>query len=344
VLEEQKRPIGRALTQVGVVGLGKMGILHAGILNSMPETRVMAVCEHASILASVARKLLPKSIAIYKDHQEMVENERLDAIFITTPIDTHVPIVLDIVRADKDVNLFVEKPLGSSHKQARLACEAVAKLQGVNMVGYQKRFSPVFRRAKEFIDTGSLGDLMFFRSHLFSSDMLHEGNSWRLQKGGGGVLLDLAPHLIDILVWYFGEPESVQATRGRFYSRQVDDYLLASMSFRSGLKGHIETCWSVRGFRLPELSIEIHGKKGTLTVTDDFVRLESGSENNYEPVQLLYKQSFDSSVPFLLADPEYTMEDEAFLRGENQPTSPKPDFFEAAKVNGLIDRMIESAT
>ena len=276
----------------------------------------------------------------------MVENEELDAIFITTPIDTHVPIVLDLVRADKDVNLFVEKPLGSSHSQARMACEAVGKLRGINMVGYQKRFSPVFRRAKEFIDAGSIGDLMFFRSHLFSSDMLHEaqGDSWRRQKGAGGVLLDLAPHLLDILLWYFGEPESVQATRGRFYSREVDDYFLAAMSFRSGLKGHMETCWSVRGFRLPELSIEIHGKKGTLTVTDDFIRLEPTTQDNYEPIRLLYKQSFDSSVPFLLADPEYTKEDEAFLRAENQPTSPKPDFFEAAKVNGLIDRMIESAT
>lgn len=334
------------MKNIGIVGLGKMGILHGGILNSMPDAKVKAICEKDSVLTRLARNLLPKTITLYDDHLKMFDKEQLDAVFITTPISTHVPIALDLLRANKDLSLFVEKPLASSADQAKMACEAVSKSNGIYMVGFQKRFSPVFQRAKEFIENDSIGDLMFFKAYSFSSDVLHEGGSWRLRSGTGGVLLDLAPHLVDILLWFFGDPDSVSAVKRRLYSSEVDDYVHAVMSFKSGLKGHMDTCWSIRSYRLPELSIEIHGKKGTLTVTDDFVKLETEIENDLDSAlaQLYYKQSFDTSASFLLADPEYTKEDEAFLRAENQPRSPKSDFFEAAKVNGLIDRIIESAT
>jgi len=333
------------LAHVGVVGLGKMGILHAGIVNSMPDAQVVAICEKDNLLARLARGLLPKTITLYDNHLKMLDNEQLDAVFITTPISTHVPIALDLVRANKDLSLFVEKPLALSADQAKMACDAVSKSSSIHVVGFQKRFSPVFQRAKEFIDNGAIGDLMFFKAYSFSSDVLHEGGSWRLRGGTGGVLLDLAPHLVDILLWFFGEPDSISAIKRRLYSSEVDDYFHAVMSFKSGLKGHMDTCWSIRSFRLPELSIEIHGKKGTLTVTDDFVRLETDVESDLESAsaQTYYKQSFDTSVSFLLAEPEYTKEDEAFLSAKSQPTSSKIDFFEAAKVNVIIDQMFESS-
>jgi predicted dehydrogenase len=333
------------MKNIGIVGLGKMGILHAGIVNSMQDAQVKAICEKDSLLARLAKNFLPKAVTLYDDHLKMLDNEPLDAVFITTPISTHVPIALDLMHANRDLSLFVEKPLASSADQTKLACDAVSKSSGIHMVGFQKRFSPVFQRAKAFIANASVGDLMFFRACSFSSDVLHEGASWRLRSGTGGVLLDLAPHLVDILLWFFGGPDSVSAVKRRLYSGEVDDYFHAVMSFKSGLKGHMDTCWSMRSFRLPELSIEIHGKKGTLTVTDDFVRLETNPENDLESaaVQTYHKQSFDTSVSFLLADPEYTKEDETFLRSEDQPTSPKVDFFEAAKVNAIIDRVIKSA-
>jgi predicted dehydrogenase len=321
-----------------------MGVLHAGILNSMSDCRVKAICEKEGLLVRLAKNLVPKTIAFYSDHVKMVENEELDAVFIATPIDTHVPIAVDLVRTDNELSLFVEKPLASSGDQARIACEAVSKLRGIHMVGFQKRFSPVFQRAKEFIENGAVGDLMFFRAYSFSSDVLREGQSWRFRSGTGGVLLDLAPHLLDILLYLFGEPESVSAVKRRLHSSQVDDYVHAIMSFKSGLKGHLDASWSVPRFRLPELSIEVYGDLGTLTLTDDFVRLEVDKTGiGSRPVQVYYKQSFDTSVSFLLADPEYTKEDEAFLHGMKERALPELNFFEAAKVNKIIDRIIENA-
>ncbi len=329
---------------MAVIGLGKMGILHSGIVNSIPGARVKATCEKQGFLLSAARSLLPRSIALYSDHVKMLEKEELDAVFVTTPIATHSQIVTEILGTFPAVSLFVEKPLAATGSQARLACEAARGSSGIQMVGFQKRFSPVFKKAKEIIENRSLGDLMFFRASSFSSDVLRESGTWRFKKGSGGVLLDLAPHLLDLLIWFFGEPTGIDSMRSSFFSKEVDDYVHADLKYPSGLQGHLDACWSIRGFRLPETSIELYGKDGMLTVTDDYVKFSGRRQVGEEAATILHKQSFNTSVSFLLGDPEYTLEDQAFLSCIEKKTQPDLNFFEAAKTNALIDRINEPNT
>ena len=312
-----------------------MGILHAGIVNQLPNSRIEAVCENEKLVAGIAKRLLPKGISFYEDYVKMVTRENLDAAFITTPIASHTPIITELVDRRPEISLLVEKPLASSAELAKKACDAATKMQGVHMVGFQKRYSPLFRQAKRMVDNKAIGDLMFFRAYSFSSDVLNEGTSWRFRSGVGGVLLDLAPHLIDALLWLFGDVRYVSAVRRSIYLKEVDDYIHALLTFESGLSGHLDACWSVRGFRLPQISMEIYGKDGNMMLTDDELRIESKGED--EKAQVFYNQSFDTSVPFLLANPEYTMEDQAFLNAINGGSRPAPDFFEAAKVNYLVN-------
>jgi predicted dehydrogenase len=327
-------------TNVGVIGLGKMGILHSGILNAIPSCRLKAICEKEGLLVKTAKAFLLKTLPIYADYQDMLEREDLQAVFVTTPIHTHVPIITDVARSGRDISIFVEKPLAATHKEAQSACDAVRDWSGVHMVGYQKRFSPVFQRAREYLDERLLGDLLFFRAYSFSSDVLRRGSSWRFRRGTGGVLLDLAPHLLDILLWFFGEPSSVGSMNKRIFSDEVEDYVHVDLSYDGGLKGTLDTCWCVRNFRLPEISIEVYGEKGITTVSDDFVKLALGGGLGNS--KTLYRQSFDNPVSFLLADPEYTLEDEAFLKGLEGGSKPQSNFFEAAKVNAIIDRINEN--
>jgi len=321
--------------RVGIVGLGKMGILHGGIVNKLPDANVTAVCEKERLVAGIAKKLLPKGVSFYADSAEMVSKENLDAVFITTPIASHAPIILELAKLKPDLSLFVEKPLANSSELARNTCEAVKGSRGVHMVGFQKRYAPLFQEAKKMLDKHLIGDLMFFRAYSYSSDVLGEGTSWRFASGVGGVLLDLAPHLLDVLLWLFGDVEYVSAVRRSLYSKTVEDYVHAILNFESGLSGHMDACWSVRGFRLPEIMLEIHGKEGNIILTDDELRIEPGNED--EKQQVFYNQSFDTSVPFLLANPEYTLEDQAFLIAIDGGSRPVPDFLEAAKVNFLVE-------
>jgi len=314
-----------------------MGILHAGIVNQLPNVRVRAVCERERLVAGIAKKLLPKGVSFYGDSIEMVSKENLDAVFIATPIASHAPLIVELTDLKREISLFVEKPLASSAELAKAACEAATKLRGVHMVGFQKRYAPLFREAKRIIDKKSIGDLMFFRAYSYSSDVIREGTSWRSRSGTGGVLLDLAPHLLDILLWFFGEVKSVSAVRRGIYSKSVDDYIHALLTFESGLSGHMDSCWSVRTFRLPQILIEIYGKDVNMMLTDDELRIESDREDS--KAQVFHNQSFDTSVPFLLANPDYTVEDQAFVDAIDARTHPDPDFIEAAKVNFLVDRI-----
>jgi predicted dehydrogenase len=329
--------------KVSVVGLGKMGLLHAGIVNSLPGAAVTSVCEKDLFLSTAAKAALPKNIVVYRDLSKMISEEQSDAVFVTTPIDTHVSIVEDLLKLDANLNLFVEKPLASSHEQARIACEATQGSRGVHMVGFQKRFSPVFQKAQELLKD-TVQAPIFFRAYCLSSDVLREGSAWRSKKGSGGVLLDAAPHLLDILIWFFGEPTSVMAVKKQVYSHEVEDYVHAVLSFESGLRGHVDACWSVSNYRLPEFLLEIHGRNGVLIVTDDFVKFSPGKQTGGNGgSQMYYRQSFRTPVPFLLTDPEYTLEDVAFLDSIRTRTTPETNFVQAAKVNALIDRILNNA-
>ena len=322
---------------MGIIGLGKMGILHAGIVNQLPNTRVQAVCEKETLVTRIAKKFLPKGISYYEDHSEMARKENLDAIFITTPIIAHTPIIVELAELNPDISLFVEKPLADSATSAERACNAATKLHGIHTVGFQKRCLPLFQKAKKLIDEKSIGDLMFFKAYSLSSDVLREGKSWRFKSESGGVLLDLAPHLLDLLLWLFGEVQPMSVVRRRVYSQMVDDYTHVVFKLESGLSGHMDACWSVLGFRLPETSIEIYGREGNIMLSDDELKVQH--KDRSEGTQIFYNQSFDTSVPFLLASPEYTIEDQAFLGSTDKGLRPTPDFFEAAKVNVLIDRI-----
>jgi len=331
------------MRKIGLVGLGKMGVLHGAIMNALPDCRISAVCERERFIVNMAKRILPKDITYYSSCASMMEREALDAVFITTSIQQHVPIIREIANTQHDVSLFVEKPLAESADSAHLACETVTNLRGVKMVGFQKRYSLIYRHAKKLIDEAAIGKPLFFIAHSYSSDLLREGRSWRSKKGTGGVLLDLAPHLIDLILWFFGDVKSVSAITQNIYSREVEDYANASLVFQSGLTGQMNTCWSVRGFRVPEISIKIYGDKANMLIEDDLVRLEPAESMMDQEPQVFYKQAFDTAVPFLMDQPEYTEEDMTFLDCINSGSGAATSFSEAAKVNVLIDQIKEAA-
>lgn len=334
----------RALN-IGIAGLGKMGILHAGILNSLPNSKVRAICEKERVLAIAASRIIPK-VRFYQDVAEMIRKESLDVIFITSPIHTHVPIIRTVLESSRMIGLFTEKPLAANGPEALEAAEAVTKRGIVNMVGFQKRFSPVLRHAKHLLDNEAIGDVQFFRCYSYVSDIFRQGNGWRFKKGSGGALLELGPHLLDVLLWYFGEPESVSAIERSFYSSEVDDYVHAIVEFESGVAGNLDVSWSMRNYRLPEILIEVQGTDGSLTVTDDYVRVHADnavSGVTEAGTHTLQKPAFNTSVDFLLADPEYTMEDKYFLKALQDHTQVETDFNTAARVNRFIDLIHQKA-
>jgi predicted dehydrogenase len=137
----------------------------------------------------------------------------------------------------------------------------------------------------------------------------------------------------------------VRAQEGSFYSN-ADDYVNAEFEFSSGLLGSMEVSWSIRNYRLPELSMEIHGRDGSLIVNDDFLKLYRDRETSgivSGENQTFFKVSVNPSIEFLIGDPEYTLEDKEFLDSVEKGRKTSVDFRIATQVNGLIDLIHKEA-
>lgn len=325
---------------VGIIGMGKMGILHTGILNSLNGANVKAIAEKQNLILKPIKQLLP-SIGTYSDHLDMIKNEDLDLIYITTPTSFHTNIALDCV--DSGIPFFVEKPLGISVEDCKPLIEEIRQKPTINMIGYSMHFVDTFRKAKEILDSGILGELIYFNSSMYVSQLFSKGKGWRYKKetSGGGVLSTLAAHLVDLLIWFFGDVSLVEGHTSSYYSKDVEDFVHSYIVFKGGLEGYFDASWSVRNYRLPEIKIEVHGEKGMLVVSDDYVKVYTDQEAKWNTY---YKQNLYNGVDFDLGGPEYTREDKHMIKSVKEKKDSGLDVFDAFKVQKVVDGIYKSAS
>ena len=126
------------MINIGIIGLGKMGLLHLSILNTMQDIKIVAICEKQSIVRLFAKRVLP-SMKVVSDLEEM--GRTIDAYYITASVGAHYPIIKQIYTSLPTKNIFVEKPLCANGAQSREICEIAAKHNSITMVGYTKRYS-----------------------------------------------------------------------------------------------------------------------------------------------------------------------------------------------------------
>ena len=260
---------------MAIVGMGKMGLLHSCIFNGLNESKVVAICEKEKLMANMLNKYL-KNIKVYQDYEKMLAEEELDGLIITTPVYLHKPIIFK--GFNHSLNIFVEKPLALNGNE----CRSILKYRKncISMVGYCRRFMHTYKLANEIIKSQDLGKPIYFSSQLFVSQVFKQGKGWLYdpEKSGGGVLIDLGSHALDIFGYLFGNIYSVQGLAKSAYNSLVEDYAAINFKFKDGLIGSLQISWSIRDYRLPELKINIILEKGTITVTEKYIDIWSEIE------------------------------------------------------------------
>lgn len=325
--------LGKDSLRVAVVGLGKMGILHASILNTLPNVQVTALCDKSAMIRKFCRRVFEGFHLV--DDVEELSDLRLDAVYITTPISSHSFIIRTIYSKAIARNVFVEKTLASSYDKANELCQLAQSFGGVNMVGYQRRLNVSFRKAKDLLTRGIIGEVASFNAYAYSSDLLGSRKNSKTSVFRGGVLRDLGAHVVDLALWFFGDLTVDSAKRESSTERDSEDSVYFRVNGSNGLRGEFNASWCMENYRMPEFGMLIKGSKGVMRVNEDKVelKLENGKSSTW------YRHDLNDNVDFLLGAPEFAREDQCFVKSVLEGCNAEPSFYTASKVDYIIDQV-----
>jgi predicted dehydrogenase len=313
------------LLNIGIIGMGKMGLLHASILNTIPGVCVLAFFDKSRILKWFTRKALAHVMII--DNFGEFAAQKYNAVYVTTPIPTHFAVIKELMSSGITKNIFVEKTLAANYSQSLTLCEEARAAGGVNMVGYMSRFARTFQRARELLHGEKIGEPIAFNAYAFASDFADSKS--KPSSGKGGATRDLGAHIVDLSLWLFGELDIFNDG-----SSHIDENCSSfKVHSSNGLTGKFDISWTKQEYRLPEYGLSIIGSKGTLDVNTDVIRLEN-AENNIT----WHRQDLDENVPFLLGATEYYRENEHFIKAVRGNFRAEPDFAAASRADRLIEQ------
>lgn len=326
---------------MAVIGAGKMGLLHSGIFNSLGRSTLSAISDKDGFMVSALKSYLPE-VHVYQNYVEMLERENLDIVVITTPIFLHKEMIEESIA--QGLAIFVEKPLALDSRECRSILSKNYK--NTTLVGYCRRFMETYNLAKNIIENECLGNVNYFNSHLYVSQIFKQGKGWLYnpKMSGGGVLIDLGSHAIDLFHYLFGDICSLNALAKPVFNKEVEDYVSINLGFKCGVFGSLQVSWSARNYRLPEFRIDMQLDEGAISVTEKYINIYSEVNNDFikKGWNIYYKQDLIKDVPIDIAGPEYTLEDLHLLTCTLENIQTKCDFREAAKVNFIIDKIYAS--
>ncbi|WP_413760215.1 Gfo/Idh/MocA family protein [Streptomyces sp. MMBL 11-3] len=306
---------------VAVVGFGWMGRVHTQAYARVPHhfpglslrPELIAVADEVPGRAEEAAAQYGFATAA-RDWREVAADPRVRAVSVAAPNFLHREIGVALAEAGK--HLWIEKPVGLDAADARAVADAVAAAGVQGTVGFNYRNAPAVAAARELIAAGEIGTVTHVRIRLFSDYAAHpEGAlTWRYERerGGSGVLGDLASHGVDLARFLLGEIASltadtavfvpqrarptgataghIRATGGELGLVENDDYVSCLLRFASGARGVLEACRVSVGEQ-NNYGFEIHGTKGA--VSWDFRRMgelgvSRGTSFQDQPVSTVY--------------------------------------------------------
>ena len=213
----------------GVIGVGNMGTAHAKHLfeGKIDNAVLTALCD---VDTEVINRLKNDfyGISVYDNHLQMLEKADCDAVIIATPHYSHPIIACDAFKAGKHV--LTEKPIGVLQSDIEKMIISAKKKEKTFGIMFNQRTNPLFMKAKELVESGEIGvkkRLIWIITNWYRTQSYYESSPWRASwRGeGGGVLMNQAPHQLDLIQWIFGVPNSVYANLSvaKYHNIEVED-------------------------------------------------------------------------------------------------------------------------
>ncbi len=249
--------------RVGLVGCGAIGELRAQALSQTPGFSLVAV---ADLDSSRAGAFAAKHKATAeKNWNSLAARNDLDAVVVSTPPSSHAEISIAALQAGKHV--LCEKPLARTPDECRHMMDAAERAGKLLATGFNYRFYPSVMKAREFFDAGVIGELDHVRAYTgYSATAHHQAWLHDAEVMGGGSLRDNGIHLIDTLLYFFGDPVEVHgaASSSVWNFPGCEDNGFAVIRNARGNIGTLQSSWTEwSGYKF---SIEIYGTRGCIKI------------------------------------------------------------------------------
>jgi predicted dehydrogenase len=309
--------------KVGIIGGGWMGHVHARAYRRVKEhwadlplrPEVAAVAETVPEAAADFRARF--GTRVYPNWRDLVADPDIRAVSVTAPNYLHREMGVAVAEAGK--HLWIEKPVGLDAEDAIAVRDAVQANGVVGCVGFNYRQVPAVSFARELIESGAIGRVTHARAQLFSDYAAHPGSplSWRfaMERGGHGVLGDLASHGVDLLRYLLGDIDSLVAQSAvhvphrpiaevgspyavmnvedpdlTYGDVENEDYIVALLRMQSGVLALCEANRAAVGEQ-NNYAFEVHGTKGLVRWDfrrSDELQLSTGDDYSNQPTQTIF--------------------------------------------------------
>jgi predicted dehydrogenase len=259
------------MVRLGIIGVGNMGTGHLkNILDGKcPRIKVTAVADIEENRVENAKKL-DAGIVGFTSAGDLINSGLCDTVLIAVPHYDHPTIAIKCF--EHGLNVITEKPAGVYTSKVREMNEAAKKAGVVFGIMFNQRTNPLYARAREIVQNGELGELkrmVWIITNWYRSQAYYNSGSWRASWSGegGGVLLNQAPHNLDLWQWIFGMPKRVRAfcAFGKYHDIAVEDDVTIYGEYENGATAtFITTTGEAPGTN----RLEISGDKGKIVIED----------------------------------------------------------------------------
>lgn len=284
--------------RLAIVGCGLIGGKRAAAAMA-GRHQIVVVCDRDPDRAeALAQQTNARAVADW--HDAIMAD--VDAVIVATTHDQLARIALGAVEADRHV--LVEKPAGRALAEAQAIATAATKHKRIVKAGFNHRFHPAFMKAREVVDLGLLGPLMFIRARYGHGGRVGYEEEWRAQPAisGGGELIDQGSHLIDLSRWFLGDlTVDYAAVPTLFWNMQADDNCFMALRSGAGQLAWLHASWTEWK---NTFSFEIFGRDGKLVI--------DGLGGSYGQERLTYYRMLPQMGPPEMTTFDYPGQDQSW--------------------------------
>ena len=263
------------LIRTAVVGIGNMGSAHASCIAAgrIEGLTLSALVDIAPARQAYCRERYP-DVPCFATVEELLRAGAADAVIVAVPHPSHSAVATAVLRAG--LHVLVEKPIDIALSKASVLCEEADASGRVFAVMLNQRTNPLFRRAREIVQGGQLGEMkrtVWIITNWYRTQHYYDSGAWRATWAGegGGVLLNQAPHNLDLWQWICGMPQSITAwcDVARYHRIEVEDDATIFTRYANGATGVFITS---TGEAPGTNRLEITGDRGKLVLENGVLR------------------------------------------------------------------------